>query len=142
MPRPLAAILWALLAVLVSGLVPHLHIPLWACAVFGIGVAYFRSILLFHGVVLAMRRGPRHYYDRDGVLRHRGTRRKVRSDRGTVRPHPARCAHCAMVDQWRQVAAADIDAQGGWRNELARPLTPFGAWLRLYYAHQRAAAAA
>lgn len=89
-----------------------------------------------------MRRGPGHYYDRDGVLRHRGTHRKVRADRGTTRPHPVGCAHCAMVAEWRDQAAADLVRQGGWRNEDARPRTDFGTWLTVYYAHRRAAAAA
>lgn len=88
-----------------------------------------------------MRRAPRHYVDRDGVLRHRNGR-KVRSDRGTVRPHRIGCAHCVMVAEWRDQAAADIQRQGGWRNEDARPAITFGHWLSMYYAHQRAAAAA
>ena len=83
----------------------------------------------------------RHYRDRAGVLRHRGTRRKVRSDYGTTRPHPRGCAHCAMVATWWEITEAERAWKGGWRNEQFRPTVSFGQWLATFYAHQRAAAA-
>lgn len=66
-------------------------------------------------------RAPRHYTDEAGVLRHVGTGRKVRSDYGTTRPHPAHCAHCAMVDEYRVQTEVEREAAGGWRNEWFRP---------------------
>lgn len=50
MPRWIWAIIWTIVAVIVAGLLPHVSMPLWACAVFGIGIAYFRSILLFFNI--------------------------------------------------------------------------------------------
>ena len=49
MPRWLWAIIWTIIAAAVAGALPHLWMPLWACALFGIGLAYFRSIILFFG---------------------------------------------------------------------------------------------
>lgn len=84
----------------------------------------------------------RYYRDRHGVLRHRGTRRRVRSDYGTTRPHPHSCAHCAMVAAWWAQTEAERAWSGGWRNETFRPSQTFGEWLGQYYRHQRLAAAA
>jgi hypothetical protein len=81
----------------------------------------------------------RRYRDRDGVLRHAGTRRRVRSDYGTVRPHRHGCAHCAMVVAWWVQTEAEHARCGGWRNETFRPSVSFGRWLTTYYREQRAA---
>lgn len=85
---------------------------------------------------------PRHYLDRDNVLRHRGTGRKVRSDYGTTRAHPHSCAHCAMVAAWWVQTEAERARCGGWRNERFKPTVDFGQWLATYYREAAAAAAA
>ena len=85
----------------------------------------------------------RHYIDADGVLRHRNKRnrngvgRKVRSDYGMPKAHPAGCAHCVMVAAYRDEVARQHEAAGGWRNEEFRPSFTFGDWLVMYYTEQR-----
>lgn len=92
-----------------------------------------------------MRTSRRHYIDAEGVLRHRakdkrnrnGAGRKVRSDYRTAQPHPLGCAHCAMVQAYRDEVERQREAAGGWRNEDFRPSFTFGDWLIMYYGQRR-----
>jgi hypothetical protein len=86
------------------------------------------------------KRSRRHYTDRDGVLRHVGTGRKVRSDYGMAKPHPAGCLHCAVVAAWREQADIEHEAAGGWRNEDFRPSVGFFEFQANYYRELRLAA--
>lgn len=79
----------------------------------------------------------RHYIDADGVLRHRGAGRKVRSDYRTAKPHPHGCAHCVMVAAYRAEVERQREEAGGWRNEDFRPSFTFGDWLVMYYRERR-----
>jgi hypothetical protein len=77
------------------------------------------------------KRAPRHYTDDNGVLRHVGTGRKVRSDYGTRKPHPRGCAHCAAVDAYLDDLEVLREAAGGWRNEDFRhPIGFIGFYVR------------
>jgi hypothetical protein len=78
-----------------------------------------------------------YYLDSEGVLRHRVTRRKVRSDYGTHRPHPRHCRHCQMVDAYRDYAAVEIERQGGFRNESAKPRLGLIEFQAQYYREER-----
>lgn len=77
------------------------------------------------------------YVDRMGVERHRHNGRKVRKDKGVSRPHPVGCAHCKMVQEYRDARDADIERQGGFRNENARGRYTFKEWLVMYYRNER-----
>lgn len=52
--------------------------------------------------------------------------RKVRKRR----PHPPGCRHCENVQAYRDMRAAQIEANGGWRNETAHVgCITFKQWL-------------
>lgn len=76
------------------------------------------------------------YTDDHGVTRYVDSGRKVRSDKGTRKPHPRHCRHCVMVETYREARQAQLDAidyRGGWRDERARDrLWTFRAWLTVY----------
>lgn len=79
----------------------------------------------------------RTYTDTHGVLRHRASNRKVRSDKGIHRYHPRNCRHCAMVEAYREYAAAEIELQGGFRNEYARPSLNLIQFQAQYYREEQ-----
>jgi hypothetical protein len=94
-----------------------------------------------------MRTGRRtKYTDANGVVRWRHNGRKVRSDKGTRKPHPLGCAHCVMVEAyraqaatWQDMTAAEVSRRGGWQADAAEPV-PFGEFLHTYYRELRAQA--
>lgn len=83
------------------------------------------------------------YFDDNGVERHTLTNRKVRKDRGTVRPHPLSCQHCVMVKEYRSYRDAETALQAqtcgdGWHDSGAiRHRYTFKTWLVMYYGNQR-----
>lgn len=83
-------------------------------------------------------RNGRTYTDENGIERHVGSNRKVRSDKGLPKPHPAGCRHCKVVDEWRGMVEVEREAAGGWRNEWFRPSVTFFEFQAAYYAELRA----
>lgn len=70
--------------------------------------------------------------------------RKVRSDKGTRKPHPSTCRHCVMVDEYRLQRHVELDLvenHGGWRDETWRQrIITFRKWLIHYRYEQEEAA--
>lgn len=85
-----------------------------------------------------MRNGT--YTDTDGIERHVGSNRKVRSDKGLPKPHPAHCRHCKVVDAYREQVELEREAAGGWRNEWFRPSVTFFDFQAAWYREERLAA--
>ena len=44
----------------------------------------------------------------------------MRKDKGTRKPHPSWCAHCAMVREYREYRELELERRGGFRNENAK----------------------